>query len=148
MRLFRVSGGPIKEILQTWTRCLERERLGHLTPHDCRRSTARNLTRSGISQHVAMAWTGHLTASMFERYDITSSEDLKLAAEKLATYVEAQQQKPTKVVSIGTSTNLARGVRKAGYVPINSRVFRCCLLKSQLKWPVCSGKSIPHERVE
>jgi hypothetical protein len=70
--------------------------------------------RAGISQHVAQAWTGHRTASVFARYDITSSEDSKAAAEKLSAYIETQQQKPAKVVPIYTSSTLAPSLRKAG----------------------------------
>ncbi|MGH9141558.1 MAG: hypothetical protein ACRD2I_10505 [Vicinamibacterales bacterium] len=42
-----------------------------------------NLVRAGIPQTVAMSLTGHKTDSVFRRYDIVSSIDLKDAASRL-----------------------------------------------------------------
>lgn len=45
--------------------------------HDFRRSAARNLVRTpGVSMHTAMAVTGHITPSMFRRYDIQDMADV------------------------------------------------------------------------
>jgi integrase len=58
-----------------------------LLVHDLRRSGVRNLVRSGVSPNVARAISGHKTAEIFSRYDITSERDLKDAAQKLDTYL-------------------------------------------------------------
>ncbi len=50
--------------------------------HDFRRTAARNLIRSGVSETVAMSITGHLTRSMFDRYNVTSEEDKRDALRK------------------------------------------------------------------
>ena len=48
--------------------------------HDLRRSG--HLIRAGVPPHTAMAFSGHRTASMLERYDIISIDDLRAAAER------------------------------------------------------------------
>ena len=47
-----------------------------LIPHDFRRSAVRNLINAGVGQATAMKITGHRTLSVFERYNIVSTEQL------------------------------------------------------------------------
>jgi integrase len=61
--------------------------------HDFRRSVVRDLIRSGVPQSVAMDMTGHKTDSVFRRYNITDTQDLREAQRKMARYREEQQQK-------------------------------------------------------
>lgn len=46
-------------------------------------TAARNLVRAGVPDTVAMKLTGHLTPSIFDRYNITSEDDLHDAARRL-----------------------------------------------------------------
>jgi integrase len=67
--------------------------------HDLRRSAVKNLTAAGVSQAVAMRISGHKTASMFQRYNIVCTDDLKIALEKTQKFRkrEAAKQKVVKM---------------------------------------------------
>jgi hypothetical protein len=51
--------------------------------HNLRRSAIRRMVCKDISETVAMKLSGHKTMSVFRRYDITSTEDLRDAAQRL-----------------------------------------------------------------
>lgn len=60
--------------------------------HDLRRSAVRDLIRSGVSQNVAMSISGHKTASMFARYNITDDRDQRQALLKREAYLATVKQ--------------------------------------------------------
>ena len=58
--------------------------------HDLRRTAVRNLLRAGVSQRTAMEISGHQTDSVFRRYDIVDTEDMRVAQERMQAYLDAR----------------------------------------------------------
>jgi hypothetical protein len=71
-------------------------------PHDFRRGAARNLTRAGVSEQVAMKVTGHLTTEMYRRCNITDDDDMAEAAERLGQYQRAEAARLSRGHNPGT----------------------------------------------
>jgi integrase len=77
------SKRPIAGFRKAWERATKAAGCEGLLFHDLRRSAARNLIRSGVSEKVAMEVTGHRTRSVFARYNITDRSDVRDAVRKL-----------------------------------------------------------------
>jgi integrase len=76
------NGDPVKDFRVAWDKMCKAAKVS-IDPHDFRRTAVRNLVRSGVSEKVAMRISGHVTRSVFDRYDIGSEDDLVDAANKL-----------------------------------------------------------------
>jgi integrase len=64
--------------------------------HDLRRSGVRNMIRAGVTEPVVMSISGHQSASVFRRYNITSVDDQRRALAATQGYVAAQQKPSTR----------------------------------------------------
>jgi integrase len=105
-KLFRTDG-PVFDTTnfrKEWIRACVKVGLGKKTgpewhqyegliPHDFRRSAVRNLINAGNDQVTAMKITGHRTVSVFQRYEIKTTEELHEASEKV---VEHHAKKASK----------------------------------------------------
>ncbi len=79
----RRKGQRVRSFWKRWRTACEAAGCPGRIPHDFRRTAVRNLNRAGVPETVAMKITGHKTRSVFDRYDITSEEDLAEASRKL-----------------------------------------------------------------
>lgn len=113
--VFHRNGRPILAYLDAWRAACKRAstvtrngleivvrpKLLGRTPHDFRRTAARNLIRAGVAQHVVMKLCGWKTDAMFRRYAIVDERDLRSAVEMLARGTTGAQSKVRAMRSVG-----------------------------------------------
>jgi len=76
------DGSRVKDFRVTWSKMCKAAK-GSILLHDFRRSAIRNMIRAGVPEKTAMRISGHVTHSVFDRYDIVSEDDLAEAAERI-----------------------------------------------------------------
>ena len=100
--VFHRDGHPVRDFRKAWESARRPGFSGTLF-HDLQRSAVRNMDRAGVSQTVAMALSGHKTASVYRRYRIVDENDLREALAKTQASVAARPP--------GTVTPIRDGAR-------------------------------------
>ncbi len=96
--VFHRQGKTVGDCRKAWKTACEKAGYPGKLVHDFRRTAARNMTRAGVTETVAMSITGHKTPSMFQRYNITSSEDKRQAM--IATQEHIKSLLPKEKVDV------------------------------------------------
>jgi integrase len=85
--VFHFVGERLVSFRTGWRNAAEKAGLSWMTPHDMRRSAARNLVRAGVPEKVVMDLCGWKTRAMFDRYNVTSARDLAEGVERLGAFL-------------------------------------------------------------
>jgi integrase len=83
---FHRGSQPIRSFKEVWKTALQVTGIRGKVFHDFRRTEVRNHMRAGVHEQVVMDLTGHKTRSVFDRYNITSEDDLREAVKQLDQY--------------------------------------------------------------
>jgi len=89
--VFHRKGRPIKSFRKAFKAAAEIEQ-PDLLPHDMRRSAVRNFRRAGLSENEGMKLSGHVTDSVYRRYDIFSDDDLMGAMQRVQEHLQKEAE--------------------------------------------------------
>jgi integrase len=96
--VFHRGSEPIVDFRKICDAAFKKAKTGRKLFHDLRRTAVRNMVRAGVPQSVAMTISGHKTASMFQRYNVTSATDQVEALKRMAAHLAAVPELDDKTV--------------------------------------------------
>lgn len=94
--IFHHNGKPVMEFRGPWMRACKLAGKPQGRIHDLRRSRARTWIRAGVNERTAMEAGGWRTREIFDRYNIVSDADMKVAQEKAEEYLQQEVEKQVK----------------------------------------------------
>jgi integrase len=94
--VFHRCGKRIKNFKDAWRTACTKAGVPDLTFHDLRRSAVRNMELNNVPRSVAMKVSGHRTESIYRRYAITTTDDVRAELER----VQAAKKPPAKVIAM------------------------------------------------
>jgi integrase len=106
--VFHRAGEPVGDFRKAWRKACKAAKLPGLLFHDLRRSAVRNMDRAGVAQTVAMKVTGHKSPSMWRRYRITSTDEVRDALARTQTAIRAQREYASNVVALRPAADIAK----------------------------------------
>lgn len=77
---------PVSSARTVWNKACAAVGLAGRIPHDLRRSGVKHYIDAGVDPHTVIAWSGHRTPSMLQRYHIIDLEDLRRAGQRASAY--------------------------------------------------------------
>jgi Phage integrase family len=118
--VFHHQGRAIRDWRIAWGQAIRGAGCPGVLFHDIRHTVVRHLIRAGVPEWMAMAFTGHKTREVFDRYNIVTERDVALAMAQPDSYVgSGPDPDKTRTASQGTyGDNLlqanGRGVAQPG----------------------------------
>lgn len=94
--VFHKNGCRVWDFGKKWRKARKEVGLPDKLFHDFRRTTAKNLTDSGVPESLAMQITDHKTRSMFDRYNIKNDRDKAVALEALQAHRKKAKKEPQR----------------------------------------------------
>ena len=92
--VFHKKGKRIVKYTYYWQKARTAAGLPEKLVHDFRRTAARNMDEAGVPRQVAKEITGHKTDSMYNRYRIVPTRDIRKAQLLTFAYLEAETRTP------------------------------------------------------
>jgi len=97
--VFHRGGKRIGDFKKSWATATRKAGVPGRLFHDLRRFAVRAMVKAGINPQVAKRWSGHVSDSMFQRYSILTTDDLRSAFTQTEQYRAAEKAKVVPIAA-------------------------------------------------